>query len=112
MVLLSGLLLFRRDPFVFSLCGKAAADVPLGLVALQQAPHLGVEGPVHGGQPLGEVLVDRRFADAEAGGRRADGAVVFNDIGGQVAGALLDAAADGNHSPCAAMAARFSAPYI
>ena len=63
-------------PAIFSARGHAAADVALRLVLLHHRLDLQIERAVPVRQPLGEVLVDRRFADAEMPRRGADGAWV------------------------------------
>ena len=66
--------------FVFFPRGRAAAQMPLGLVAGQHRPHLRVQAGADRPQPEGDVLVYRRLAAPEGGGRRADGRAVLNDV--------------------------------
>lgn len=75
--------------FVFLLGGFAPSYVPLRFVPVQDLFHLEVEGTVEKGQPLGQVLVHRRLADAELLCRGSDGCLVFQDVQSQVAGALF-----------------------
>jgi hypothetical protein len=83
---------------VFSPRGKPAADMPLGLVEVEQLSDLGIESRAAGRQTLGEILVHRGLADAEFRGRGADGAFVLDDIRGQIAGAFLYTAVQSHHS--------------
>lgn len=71
--------------FVFSPRRHAAADVPLGFVAVEQLPHLLIERGVDLLQPLREILVDGRFGDAELFGGGADGGVVGKKIFREIA---------------------------
>ena len=73
--------------------------MPLRLVAVQQLAHLLIERPVDLRQTLGQILVYRGFADAEPSGRGADGAFVFKQIRGQIAGARFDGVSYADHSP-------------
>ncbi len=69
--------------------GKAAADVPLGLVEIQQHAHLPVQSRIHMRQALGQVLVYGGFGNAEFLRGGADGGPVLDDVLGQVAGPFL-----------------------
>ena len=70
-------------------CGEAAADMPLGLVEVQQLTHLPVKPRVHMRQPLGQVLVYGGFGNTEDPGCGADGRLILDDVHGQIAGPLL-----------------------
>ena len=76
-------------PFVLFPGGQAAPDVSLGLVDLQHHLHLLIQGPVEGGQPLGQVLVYRGFAQAEFLGGTAHRALLFDDLQCTLAGSLF-----------------------
>ena len=93
-----GTVLFS-DAFVFFPRGKAAADVPLCLVFLQDLSSLQVEGAVEVGQPLGDIFMYRGFADAEFTGGSAHGGAVFDDVGGQIAGPLFHVPFDSSPLP-------------
>jgi len=80
--------------------------MPLGLVSFKQGAHLRVQRFVHAAKPFGQVLVDRAFGNAEFFRRGADGAVVFQYVHCQLAGTLVYACEQSDHSPCAARAAR------
>ena len=67
---------------VFLAGRHAAADMPLGLVEIQQPPHLPVQRRADARQPLGQILVDRGLADAVMRGGGADGAPVLDDVYG------------------------------
>ena len=86
---LSFLFGIRLFPLILAPRGKAAADVPLRLVEIQQCAHLAVKPGVHTRQPLGEVLVYGGLADAEFFGGGADGRLILDDVHGQIAGPLL-----------------------
>ena len=77
-------------PAIFSARGHAAADVALRLVLLHHRLDLQIERAVPVRQPLGEVLVDRRFADAEMLRRGTDGGVGLDDVHSQLTGSLLN----------------------
>lgn len=67
----------RTPAPVFSPGGESAADVPLGLVLIQQRPYAPVERRMDLRQALRQILVYGAFADAESGGGGADSAFVF-----------------------------------
>ena len=94
--------LFSCAP-VFPAGGQSPADVPLGLVLLQDLLHRQVQRPVAEGQALGEVLVDRGLAQAELPGRGAHGGAVLYQVKGQIAGPLLQAFFDSATLPYAPM---------
>ena len=75
---------------VFPAGGDAAADMPLCLVFLQNLFHLKMQRPVIKGQTLLNILMYGGFGNAEFLGRVAHGGAVFDDVGGQLTGALLD----------------------
>ena len=75
--------------FVLFPGGHAPPDVSLGLVDLQHHLHLLIQGPVEGGQPLGQVLVHRGFAQAEFLGGTAHRALLFDDVQCHLAGSLF-----------------------
>ena len=105
-------LLFLFASLVFPPRGQAAANVPLGLVAVQQRADFVIQRPVDTGQPRRDVFVHRAFADAELCRCGTDGAVVFHNISGQLAGTLLDASSQDLHSLCAAPPRAYSASCI
>ena len=78
------MLLGRRRPAVFLPGGHAAPDMPLRLIDFQHFLHLDLEPMVYFLQPLGEILVHRRFGDAAVPGGGADGSLMFDDVHGQV----------------------------
>ena len=63
--------------------------MPLRLVEIQQRAHLPVKAGSHMRQPLGQILVYGRFADAEFFSGGADRRAVFDDVHGQVAGPVF-----------------------
>ena len=65
---------------------ELAPDVPLGLVLLQHLLGLEVQGAVKGGEPLGQILVHRGFADVEFPSRGAHRGLVLYDVQGQLTG--------------------------
>ena len=75
-----GLMGLRSHPLIFFAGGDAAPDVPLGLVFLQYGFDLLVKGVVEGGQTLAQVLMYRRFADAEFFGGCANSGLVIDDV--------------------------------
>ena len=79
----------RRIAFVLAPCGKAAADMPLRLVEIQQHTHLPVKPRVNTRQPLSEVFMYGGFRYSEFFGGGTDGRLVFDNIHGQIAGPLL-----------------------
>lgn len=81
---------------------ESAADVPLGLVPVQQPAHLAVELGTQTRETLGQVLVDGGLADPENRSRGADGGFMFEKVHGQVADPFLDVVAQTNHSLCTA----------
>ena len=81
---------FFSFPAVFSSCRETAADMPLGLVALQQRAHLQPQRAVEVFEPLAHVLVHRRLGNAEALRGGAHGALMLQQVRGQSARALLD----------------------
>ena len=74
--------------------------MPLGLVAVEQLPHLLIERGVDLLQPLREILVDGRFGDAELFGGGADGGPVLYDVKGQVFGPGFQIVFDSTPLPC------------
>ena len=64
--------------------------MPLGFVALQQGARLQPQRPVDVLEPLADILVYRGLGDAEALGRGTDGALMLQQIDGQLARALLN----------------------
>ena len=65
---------------VFPACSVAAADVALCLVLLEDFLHLCVERPVNAFEPLGQVLVNRRFGDGKMLGCVADGCAALDEL--------------------------------
>lgn len=49
----------RICALIFSACGHAAADMPLGLIDIKQLAHLMIQCRANRFQPLGEILVFR-----------------------------------------------------
>ena len=88
---------------VFAPGGETPADVPLCLVPVQKLPDLGIEPRVHPAQPLGQVLVDGAFGNAELCGGGPDGRLVFQNKRCQIAGAFLYIGMQCHHSLCAAL---------
>ncbi len=80
--------------------------MPLGLVQIQQLPHLGIQPRIDAAQPLGQILVHGAFGDAEACGGGADGGFVLKNIRCQITGALFEFGLQTHHSLYAAGAAR------
>ena len=76
-------------PFILALRGKAAANMPLRLVLIQQDAHLPIQPRIDMRQALGQILVYRGLGDAELLCRGADRGPVLDDIHGQIAGPLL-----------------------
>ena len=79
-----------RAAAVFPPGGDAAADVPLGLVFIQDRFYLKEEISVVERQTLAEILVDRALADAESLGRGPDGGSVLYDVLRQLTGPLFN----------------------
>lgn len=94
-------LLFSEDSvsLVFFPGGDAAPDVPLGLVLFQYRLSLKVEGPVKGGQPFAQVLVDGGLGNAEFCGRSADGGPILYDVLGELNSPLLHIPFHAQHTP-------------
>ena len=63
--------------------------MPLGLVLIQQRPHLAIQPRGHMGQALRQFLVNGGLGDAEFLRGGADGRPVFDDINSQIAGPIL-----------------------
>ena len=78
---------------------QSAPDMPLGLVDIQQPPHLPVQPWIEPRQTLGKVFMYGRLRDAEPGGGLADGRTVFDNVHRHVAGALIDICIQMHHSP-------------
>ena len=72
--------------------------MPLGFVDLEDLSDLQIQSMIAVLQPFGQILVYRRFGDAEVLGGCADGGVVFNDIHGQIAGPFLHVVSQSQHS--------------
>ena len=79
--------------FLFALIlfpgGQTAPDVALALVFVQDQPHLGVQIRM-ALQPLGQILVDGGFGDAELLCRGANSSAGFDEVHSQVTGALVN----------------------
>ena len=82
---------------VFFPGGRPAPQMPFGLIARQDGPHLRKEAGADPPQPTGDVLVYRRFAIAERGGGRADGGAVLHDVLSQQDGPPLRIASHTTH---------------
>jgi len=67
----------------------AAADVPLGLIQVQQLSHLRIHLRLEPGQPLGQILVHRGLGYAKLSCRLTDGALLFNYVLSQIADPLF-----------------------
>ena len=77
------------DPLVFSAGGKAAADVALGFVFVQQRLYLQPQRPIVQGQPLADILVDGGLADAELFGGGPHRRLILYQVKGQLLGPSL-----------------------
>ena len=82
-----------RPLFLFTLIlpagGKAAADVALGLVLLQQRLYLQPQRAVVQGQPFADILMDGGLADAELLGGSPHRRPVLYQVKSQLLGPLL-----------------------
>ena len=85
--------------FIFIPCGKATPNMPLSFVDLQDFMYLQIERMIILYKPLGQVLVYCGFADAELLRRSANRGAVFDDVCGQIAGALFNVMLHRYHSP-------------
>ena len=75
---------------IFTLGGNATADVPLRLVFFQDLLDLKIQCPVVKGQTFLDILMYRGLTDTEFLCRVSHGGAVFDNVGGQFTGALLD----------------------
>lgn len=75
---------------IFALCGHSTPDMPLGLVFVQNLPHLDVKVAVILRQPLGKIFMYRGFGDSEMFGSRPYSGASFNHVHSQFAGSLLN----------------------
>ena len=83
---------------VFAPCGKAAANMPLGLVQVQKGAHLPVQGGIYPRQTLGQVLVYGGLGDAELLCGGTDGGLIIYDVRGKVADPFLNICTHMHHS--------------
>ena len=94
-------------PFLFSLvfpsCGQTAANMPLGLVAVEKFPHLMIQRRVQPRQTLGQILVNRALAHTELSSGGADGGIVVKNVRGQITDPRFNIGMHSHHSPCAAL---------
>lgn len=86
--------------------------MPLGLVLLQHKAYLRPQRAVDPPQPLCQILVYGRLADAELLRGGADSAFIFDDIRGQLAGPFLYTGMHSHHSPADAAPLRERAPHL
>ena len=75
--------------FIFHLGGHAAADVPLGLVLIQDRFDFLVQLPVRQPETICHVFMNRRFGYAKFGGGLPDRRVVADDVSRLLCGALF-----------------------
>lgn len=83
---------------VFAPCGKAAANMPLGLVQVQKGAYLPVQGGIYPRQTLGQVLMYGGFGDAELLCGGTDGGLIIYDVRGKVADPFLNICTHMHHS--------------
>ncbi len=83
---------------VFAPCGKAAANMPLGLVQVQKGAHLPVQGGIYPRQTIGQVLVYGGLGDAELLCGGTDGGLIIYDVRGKVADPFLNICTHMHHS--------------
>lgn len=94
--------LFRFAP-IFSARRHSAANVPLGLVALEYLLYTQIQRAVAVRKALAQILVHGGFADAELLCSRANGRIVLNHVHSQIAGSLFDRFSHGGHLPSCAL---------
>ena len=78
-----------EPPVLFS-GGDPAADMPLGLIFIQNHFYLPVKARVNPGQPILEILMYGALRDAEGFGGAPDRGLVFDDIQRQVLSPLFN----------------------
>jgi len=83
---LSGFCLYS---FIFAPGGKAAADMPLGLVEIQQLTHLPIQARIHMRQTFCQILMYGGLRHAEFFGGGAHCCPILNDVRSQIAGPFL-----------------------
>ena len=95
-VLISGALLFLFPVFIFG--SKASADMPLGFIDRQNLTYLPIQSKIVILQSLGQILVHRRFGNAEPLCGSPDRGAVFDDVHSQFSGSCFHVVCQSQHS--------------